>query len=510
MIYHLKDLLNGFEVDCDVVVIGSGAGGAVAAENFSKGGLKTVLLEAGPRVEPGDMTRDAPKFLAKYFWDGGQRLVGGTVPSPSMAGRCLGGSTVMNSAIMYKLPAYVREEWANESNLSFLKSDAIDRAYERIFKKLKVTDTPMQVQGKRNLATKTALEVMGIRGNPLPRAVHNCHGTADCLTGCFVGHKPSVSRALLPGAHKSGCDIYTCSQVEKLLVDNDRVSGVEGFVIEPISYEKKHQFRVNAKLVIMAAGAVNTPHILLKSGIHSNHTIGKTFASHIGGGVISKYEEDMQPWVGATQGWGAMPEELPGLKFESLWAPTSVMTVKFPGIGVEYLKNLADIKKSTVTALLYRGRVFGSVKKAPGNKPAVNLYIPQSEIMPIMHGLKIAADGHLKTGAVSVFTSIGGIGSFKSTSETDYLLSGKIKARDLGMTLNHIFCSCPMSMAPGKGSVDYTGRVRGMKNLYICDASIFPSPSGVNPQATIMALSDMISRRLAEYDNHGLDQAIVV
>ena len=100
MLYELGDLERGFDAEADAIVVGSGAGGAVAAANLAKGGLRTIVLEAGPRIRESEMTRDAPKFLARYFWEGGVRVIGGTSQIPSMQGRCLGGSTVVNSAIM--------------------------------------------------------------------------------------------------------------------------------------------------------------------------------------------------------------------------------------------------------------------------------------------------------------------------------------------------------------------------------------------------------------------------
>src|SRR6266511_27131 len=187
MIYELDEVRRGFDIDCDAVVVGSGAGGAMAAANLARAGLRTVVLEAGPRIRAEDMTRDAPLFLARYFWDGGLRMIGGTTQIPSLQGRCLGGATVVNSAIMLELPAWVRSIWREQPGVQLFEGPALARAYQRVFERLGVGPTPMAVMGRRNLTVKRALEAVGIAGAPLPRAVVDCKGCGDCLTGCVDG-----------------------------------------------------------------------------------------------------------------------------------------------------------------------------------------------------------------------------------------------------------------------------------------------------------------------------------
>src|SRR5438105_2386475 len=141
MIYGLDDVRQGFDLSADALVVGTGAGGAVAAANLAQAGMKTIVLEAGPEVKPADMTRDAPRFLARHFWEGGLRVIGGSAQIPSMQGRCLGGSTVVNSAIMLPLPRWVRELWAKESGLDFVLEPSFDEAYARVFAKTHTTPT---------------------------------------------------------------------------------------------------------------------------------------------------------------------------------------------------------------------------------------------------------------------------------------------------------------------------------------------------------------------------------
>ena len=152
MIHGIDDVRNGYSIEADAVVVGSGPGGFVAADNLAAAGMKVVLIEAGPEVKTEAMTREAPMFLAKHYWEGGMRLVGGTSPNPAMAGRCLGGSSVVNSAIMLPLPHWVRDEWANDDGLAPVVRDAsFDRAFKRVFERTRTQPTPMTVMGRRYL-----------------------------------------------------------------------------------------------------------------------------------------------------------------------------------------------------------------------------------------------------------------------------------------------------------------------------------------------------------------------
>jgi choline dehydrogenase-like flavoprotein len=496
VIAELEDVRGGFEIDADAVVVGSGAGGAVAAANLARAGLSVAVIEAGPRIQESEMTRDTPRFLARYFWEGGLRMIGGTNQVPSLQGRCLGGSTVVNSAIMFELPRWVREAWAEESGYDHFVGPELDAAYQRIFQRMSVGPTPLAVMGRRNLIVRDALAKAGLGGQPLPRAVVGCAGCSDCLTGCVGGHKQSVDRTYLVDAEADGARIFTHATVERVLVEGGRTAGVTGWVIEPRSHRRLARFSVRAPRVVMAAGALHTPVILANSGLHAGHTVGSTFFAHIGGGMVGIMDEVVDPWVGATQGWGAISEEIRGMKYECLWASPSVLMVRWGDVGRPFLARLDEVRHATVIALVYRGRVRGEVRSTRSGMPRARLWVPDDEARTVLRGMKIGADALLGVGARYVHTGIPGVvDEMKSEKDTASLLDPRLRARDLQMTMNHVFGSCRMSR---DGSVDDHGKLRGIDGVYVADASVFPSPSAVNPQATIMALSDLTSRRLAE------------
>ena len=311
MIHELDDVRQGYDIDCDVVVVGSGPGGAVAAGNYARAGMRTVVLEAGPRITPELMIRDAPTFLARYFWEGGLRLIGGTAPSPSLQGRCLGGSSVVNSAIMLTLPDWVRQIWQTQSGLPDLCGSSLDGAYQRIFADTGTAPTPLSVMGRKNRVVQQALTNVGIRGAPLPRAVIDCEGCSDCLTGCVHGHKQSVDRCYLEGNGANNLEVYTCSMADRIEVSGTRATGISGQVVKNQGRERIAPFSVRAKKVVVAAGTMHTPALLLRSGIDGCGNVGRTFYAHIGGGLVGIMEQEVNPWLGATQGWGGHQRGVP-------------------------------------------------------------------------------------------------------------------------------------------------------------------------------------------------------
>ena len=501
MIHELSDLRAGFEVSADAVVVGSGAGGAVAAANLTETGLRVVVLEAGPVVRPADMTRDGPRFMARYFWEGGLRMIGGSMQMPSMQARCLGGSTVVNSAIMFKLPDWVRDEWIRDEHLPGLRDAAFDRAFERIFERTRVQPTPLAVMGRRNRLVGEALAAAGLGGGPLPRAVQGCHGCADCTTGCHTGAKQSVDRSWLPGAVQGGAEVYTNATVDAVLTEGRRAVGVRGRVIDREGGEPAARFTVRAPRVLLAAGAMATPALLLRSGINPGKRVGATFYAHIGGAAAGYFDEPVEPWIGATQGWGAISPNIRGLKYESLWAPEPLILSRYGGLGRGLYDDLQKVRHMALIVSVYRARVRGRVKVRRSGTPVASMRVPDDEVATVMRGVKEAVDGLFAVGARGVSTSIWGMPAvFRSPAEVELLLTRRVRARDVPMTGNHIFGSCPMSADPRRGPTDPDGAVRGVDGLWLCDASVFPSPSAVNPQATVMALSDLITRRIADLE----------
>lgn len=494
MIHHLDALRKGFDVEADVCVIGSGAGGAVAAEAFARAGLAVVVLEAGPQVRPSDMTRDGAAFLARYYWEGGLRMLRGSGAWPSMSGRALGGSTVVNSAIQFRLPDWVRQDWIEADGLEHLRGPALDAAYDAIFERLGVAPTPPEALGPRNRLTRDILRQAGLDPKPLPRSVVGCKATGDCLTGCATGAKQSVDRVYIPVAVDHGAQVYTCSHVDRIRFKGTRAVAVEGRVVDPDGQVRLAPFRVRAARVVVAAGTLHTPVILRRSGVRLGGRVGGTFQAHISGFAVGVMDQVVDPWVGATQGYGAFSDRVKGLKFEALWAPTALIGTEWGPSGPDMYAMLPDFKRALMIPLVYRAKVTGKVRARFDGQPDASLHVPTEEMHAVLGEVHRIAVAMLDLGAEYVYTGVHGVPDrIRTRAEADLLLSKSIRPRDVMMTTNHTFGSCRMSSDPKRRVVDLEGKVDGLDNVWLADASVFPSPTAVNPQSTVMAMSTLIS-----------------
>jgi choline dehydrogenase-like flavoprotein len=482
-----------FEEKCDVVVVGSGPCGAVAAYELATAGHDVVLLEEGPPFTVRDFELDGNLSMTRTMREGGLRMTRGT-HMPTMQAIALGGGSLVNSAICVRPPDSVFDRWATGFDLERTSRAELDPHYDAISEFLGIAPTPDSVQGPRNLLFRAACDQLGVSSEPISRNVKGCRGSGECFTGCRSRAKQSMDVSYVPAALRAGARVLTSVQVQEIRHSGHRVTGVAGQVAVPFGGGQSHRFRVHAKAVVLAAGCTATPVLLKHSDDLANASgeVGRNLQFHPGVAIAGIFPEPVDPQFGATQGYQSLAFLEEGFKLETLWAPPPLLSMRFPGHGQELQACFAEIPHMAVwDAIASANRSLGTVKaRWRSLDPILNWRIHPGDVAIIRRSLHVLAQLFFAAGARKILPGVQGLpDTMSSLAEAEALDSEAVQPESLVMGGNHVFCTTRMHGDPTRGVVDEDGRCHDLENLYIADTGIFPQCPSVNPMLTGMALA---------------------
>jgi len=492
-----------FTEEVDVVIVGSGPGGAVVAKELAEGGHRVALLEEGPPFTPAAFEIDGGLSMARTMREGGLRTTSGTI-LPTMQAIALGGGSLVNSAICVRAPDFVLDRWCSEFELSQTTRADLDPHYDAVGKFLGIAPTPENVLGRRNLLFREGCDALGYESEPISRNVRGCRGSGECFTGCRSRAKQSMDISYVPAALRAGATVMTSVRVETVLTEGRRVTGVTGRVVTPFSGKAHHHFRVNARAVVLAAGCMATPLILMKSGdlANASRQVGENLQFHPGLAVMGVFPDKVHPQFGATQGFQSRHFLRDGYKLETLWAPPAILAVRMPGSGLGLKERLADVPYSAIwDAIASCNRSLGQVRpRRRSSDPKLRWTLHPEDLEPLKKALWTLAEIFFAAGARSIVPGVHGVPpELRSLEEAEVLRTTDIRASDLVLGGNHAFCTTRMHGDPRRGVVDELGRCHDLDNLFITDTGIFPQCPSVNPMWTAMALAHRAVPGIAEH-----------
>ncbi len=487
--------------ECDVVVVGTGAGGAVAAQVLAEAGLDVVILEEGPFLRPEEIARDCGTGMLQVMHEAGMRTMLGPTVTPTIQGRCVGGSTFPNSAILFRIPDFVLDGWAEEHGVVGLTNDALAASYERVERAAHVHPARPEQLGPKNLLFAKGAEAVGIDAHPFQLAKDGCRGCGECYPSCPIGAKYSTDRSHVPDAVRAGARLYVNARCDEVLAAEGGARGVLGSFLDERG-RGRGRLRVRSRAVVLGGGVFGTPLILRRSGLaNSSGQVGRNLHTHPGAAMFGVFDEPVNPWVGSTQGYGAFVDET--LKIEVLWSPLAVMAVRMPGFGHVLSEHLGRFRHIAVWDVVVRSTSTGRILFASGSNPTVWYRINQRDTDIAVRGMGILAEMFFAAGARTVMPGIHGLPHVMGPEDTGALVPGTIRPSQITFAATHLFGTCRMGSDPATSVVDSRGECHDVRNLFICDASVMPDGTQVNPHEPIMALSDYFAHGIVERLRHG-------
>ncbi len=488
----------GTRIDCDVVIVGSGAGGGAAAWRLAQAGLSVVCLEEGGHYTEKDFSQDVGTAWRQLYADDGQRLMSGSLFIPVAGGKALGGSTVVNSGICFRIPRWRFDEWHYEYGLDFRWEELHGKLLEaeRVIGVAKVNTA---VWGGNNQFLEDARQTLGWSGGPMQRNAPNCVGCGACNTGCPSGAKLSVTKTYIPLAAQHGARFFTHARAERALMDGTRVTGILAAALDPATEDSVGTFEVRAKAVVLAGGAIQTPAFLLQNGLGNEH-VGEHLHVHPGIGAICSTDRDIQGWRGMVQAF-YVDEFLQSDRYilESYWATPEIYYQSFP-FGMDGTAAMRGFHRMAALGGVIADETEGSIRSlgTPG-RVKVKYDLREADKDRLVRMQRKTVEVMLAGGGHEIQTAIYGVPPISTIEDADrFLVPENIRAKQLmAVYSSHPHGSTRMSVDPAKGAVDCSGAVYGTEGLYVMDGSVFPDVLGVNPQVTIMAMSSLLADRLA-------------
>jgi choline dehydrogenase-like flavoprotein len=511
---HTERITHDMTLEADVCVIGSGAGGGVVAALLAAVGRRVVVLEAGDA--PAEATYGASEldgFQTLYSKRGLLTTDDGAVAL--LAGRTLGGGTTINWMTCFRPPTAVLEEWATASGVTSLRGPELQASLDAVERRLHI-DLDESHLNPNNAALMTGARALGWHSDIQPRNALNCGDCGHCAFGCPWGAKQGTRRTYLQDAYDAGARIIPCATAERVLLDGGRVSGVEARIGPPGKRPWREgtppiRLTVRAPRVVVAAGALESPAILLRSGLR-HPALGRNLYLHPATAVIGRFAGDIAAWSGVLQ--AAHSDQFAdldgagyGFKFETTPIYPGLAATSLPWeSGAAFKRRMLSTKQVVSLLVLSRDHQAGRVVLDRWGNGRILYRLGRDEAAYLLRGCKEGARLLLAAGAEEANTlharltriAAGGATGGPAWQPFDAAVDRQGAGPNRMMVFSaHQMGTCRMGCNPAASVVGGDGAVHGVPGLYVADGSIFPRSAGVNPMLTIMGLAHWIGTRLA-------------
>lgn len=496
---HARDL----ERDCDVVVVGSGAGGAALATELALAGQRVIVLEEGHHFSARELGAMRQSESLRHVWrEGGMTAALGVGGAPTVnvtMGRAIGGSSLCTGGVCFRVPEQVADLWAREMGLADMDARGLDPYYSHVERVVHVEEVPLSMRSRSTELFAEGAARLGRPVKPMRRNTHGCDGCGRCNFGCPSMAKMSVDIAYLPRAIAAGAEVWSECLVERVTIEGGRAVGVEGRLLDAEGRRTRRRLRVRARRVVVACGGMHSPVLLQASGLGGiGSHVGRHLTLHPGFRVFARFDEEVRGWSGSMQSAYSDALEHEGVTMNSLFIPASVIAATMPGAGPDHVRLAEQVGHIAMFGAMVHDEGGGVVWRNPLGREPIALYrCSERDRRAFFRGIRAVAETFLEAGAREIFLPVLGAHGFTPDAFRAFELE-RLPAVRLECASQHPLGTCRMGVRAQDSAVGPYGESWDVKELYVADGSILPSSLGVNPQLTVMAMATRIAWHLRE------------
>ena len=511
---HLRTLraneIEGETLEADVGIVGSGAGASIVAYHMAMAGRRVLMLEGGKHVDPSEFSEDEVHQLVTLYEEGALQQAR-DFSFQVLQGKCVGGSTTVNNAVCFDLPQDVLESW-NSEHRAALDPTQLAHSFANVRRFMGVQSVQSSHFSAGHEVFADAVGRAGMATDPWKFSVaeaniENCAGSGYCNIGCPNGNKLSALVTVLPAAqrvarHRGGrLEIVPECTVQEIEYDNDRATAL-------VCDLGGRRLRVQADSFFVCGGAIASPWLLIKSGIAPG-IAGRRAGFNLASPVTGVFPNRLYSYDGLNI---THTIEAPNREFviESWFNPVVSQALNMPGWLGNHWQNMHSYDRMMAAGVLVgttttqarvrrglSGRLLGipEIDYEPG-RPGDER--SEEDMKRLVKGLKAIGRILFEAGAEKVMVNTFEYREFRSEAEMAALNRYVYNAHDLFVGTGHPQGGNPICVDPSEGVVGPDCRVHGFENLYVCDASVFPTAITVNPQLTVMAIANLAASRISQ------------
>ncbi len=491
---HRGEDWDGGDIECDVVVVGSGAGGAVVGRELAARGHAVVFLEEGDHYRSdafdGSSVRAHQRFYRTAFSVG-------NVIMPIFVGRMVGGSTAINGGTCLRTPPWILERWCEDLVTDDFAPETMRSHFDRVESVLDVHPSPRKAIGPIADVMARGCDALGWSHSALPRNAPDCDGSGFCDFGCPSGARRSVDVTYLPAAFNDGAMLLSGARVVRVETEGGRAVGVEAVT------KSGRQIRVRARAVVLAGGTIPTPIFLLEQGLcNSSDQVGRNLSIHPSCGLSALFDDEIRGHEHIPQGYACDQFVRDGILMTTAQPALNIAALLFPFTGRRLMATLDQIDRIASFALLLRdstpnGRVWG---RDVAGVPAITYNVSRADADRMHEAIVHTGEMCLAAGAKKLYPVTLSTPILENKREFEAFRRTRQAPGDFVWLSYHPLGTCKMGHDPRTSVVGLDHQTHDVRGLYIVDGSTVPGPLGVNPQLTIMAMAtraaSLISARL--------------
>ncbi len=467
--------------DCDVLIVGSGAGGATTAAILAEAGHDVVVVEEGPWIDQGEVVPFSLDQMGRQYRSGGVTVALGVPSIAYTEGRCAGGGTEVNSGLYWRPPEETLETWRSRYRIRDFESDDLLSICEEVEAELHVQKVPGEHTPASRILQRGA-DRLGWQNDEIPRWMTYPDGSA-----ATDGRRQSMTRTYLPRARAAGATILCDHRLERIVRHGRRATRAE------LTNEGR-SVTIGFRDVVVCGGAIQTPAILQRAGLR--HRVGRTLAVHPTVKLAARFDDvvntpddvsvfqvkEFAPNI--SFGGSASHPGLVALALSDNWKDFGESVTAWPELAIYY------------AAITSEGR--GLVQTIPGVRdPLVTYRLTKRDRDLLGQGLARLAMVMIEAGAQEIYPSFKGAPIVRDRSDLATMTSMFATAKASVMTV-HLCSTAPMGDDDKLCATDSHGLVRGTDNVFVNDAALLPEAPGVNPQASVMAVAIRNARRYCD------------